>query len=73
MGHIHALIGWLNLSDYDVEIANNSEQVVSRFARGNTVLQNGEGAFVDEAALAELSHAGDRAIREIDRLVPQLG
>jgi hypothetical protein len=70
MGYVYKLIGWLNLTDYDAEIANNSDRVVSRLARGNTVLQNGDGAFVDEATLADLSRQGDRAIREIDKFVP---
>jgi|HubBroStandDraft_4_1064222.scaffolds.fasta_scaffold3140281_1 hypothetical protein len=65
---IRTLIDWLTLADYEAAKARATEEIVARLSRGNIVVQN--GWFMDEAALANLSLAGDLAISRLQSLVP---
>lgn len=56
---------WLTLADYGKAKREATRQVVRRYSRGNTSVQN--GWFMDEAELESLSRKADDAMKEINR------
>ena len=50
------------------EQAKASSDIVTRFARGNTSVQNGQ--YLDETALLEMSCAADMAISRLKKRIP---
>jgi hypothetical protein len=65
--NFRAIIDWLTLADYEAAKERATEQIVARFARGNTAVQNGQ--YIDEDKLRDLSAAGDRATESLRRYV----
>ena len=58
---------WLTLADYDEASKAATEQVMKRYARGNTSLQN--GWYLDERDLTTLSKKGDIAAAHLSQRV----
>ena len=65
---IRAIYDWLTLADYKAAKERATAQIVARFARGNTAVQNGQ--YIDEDKLRDLSAAGDRATESLRRNIP---
>lgn len=57
------LINWLSLRDYKLAKSQATIDVISRYSRGNVMVQN--GSIMDHADLTELSTDADRAIEEL--------
>ena len=51
--------------EYDAEKAQNSNDVIARFARGNVLFQN--GAVLDDEGLSDLVAKGDKAAERLRR------
>jgi len=62
---IRSLYEWLTLKDYEKAKKRATAQIVSRFSRGNTSLQN--GSYMDESELRDLTAAGDKAVENLRR------
>ncbi len=60
---ICTLYEWLTLADYEAAKVRVTEQIVARFSRGNTAVQN--GAYIDENEFRNLVAAGDRALESL--------
>lgn len=57
--------GWLNLADLDTARREASMQVIARYSRGNTSIQDGRIMSRDD--LARLSAAADQAMDRLRR------
>lgn len=63
MQKIIDLYKWLSFRDYYEAMQAATDAVIRRYARGNTLVQN--GGFLDEQALRVLSLRGDRALTNL--------
>lgn len=57
---------WLSLADYEEAKDAATDQVITRFARGNVSIQN--GSYLDDKKLEALSRRGDAALTKLSRL-----
>jgi hypothetical protein len=61
-------INWITLKDYESARTKATVDIVKRFSRGNTAVQNGD--FLDSDGLRELSLQGDAAMRGLKKRSP---
>jgi hypothetical protein len=59
------LYDWLVVRDYEMAKEEAARRVVSRFARGNVLLQSGH--YLTEAEVMDVSRRGDRAMDRLNR------
>ena len=64
----HRLAAWLQLEDYSVAKQKATDDIVARYSRGNTSMQNGH--YLDREKLNQLSMNGDQAMSRLEKLVP---
>lgn len=58
---------WLTLKDFHDAQRAAEEELVARYARGNTSIQN--GWYIDEAGIEKLGRKGDRSFKKIRRII----
>jgi len=61
------LRAWLRLDDYAAAKDKATDDVIARYSRGNTEVQNGHYLELDK--LNDLSSQGDKAMSRLERLV----
>ena len=59
---------WLSLVDFKDAITSAIDQIIARYARGNTSVQN--GWYIDEDDLKALSAKGDDAMKKLRKRIP---
>ncbi len=62
------LLAWLHMEDYSAAKQKATDDIVARYSRGNTSMQNGD--YIDRDKLTKLSALGDKAMARLAKLVP---
>jgi hypothetical protein len=61
------LRAWLRLDDYAAAKDKATDDIIARYSRGNTEIQNGH--YLDRDKLNDLSARGDEAMSRLEKMV----
>lgn len=65
--NLSTIFDWITVRDYDKAKADGQRRIVSRFARGNVLIQRGR--YIDDIDAQELVRRGDRATERLERTI----
>lgn len=66
---LQKFLDWWTLNDYEAAKEKATEDIVSRYARGSVLVQN--GSVIDEAEHAALVKRGDLAFEKLKKIFGQ--
>ncbi len=61
------LSAWFQIDDYSAAKEKATDEIIARYSRGNTLVQN--GYYLDQRNLDSLSERGDHAMAQLDKIV----